>query len=478
MKPIVAVVAVAAAVMLPAGCSLEPAATRGEREHLTKAGTPYALPHERRALPDLPAEPDWTDVLHRAFLANGQLEAAYYEWRAAVDRVAPAAAWPNSNLMLGYEYAFAKGGMKGWNATTISATVEPAMMLTLPIKAQQAGKVALAEAQAAGKRFEAVKYAVQQNVLTTWLEYALAAEKVRLQTENVALLKEVTDIAAGRVRAGGPQQDLLKAQTEYEMARNELGNLQSEALQRRAMLNGLLARAPQAPLAAPSRLPNPRSLAADDARLIAVAVRNNPELAALAHDVAGRSDALELARLAYLPDFSPQISITGNVQQAVGLMVNTPVNLIKIRGGIDAADSSLQQMRAMTRQTKADRAAQFVATLYALRNHERQTAVLQDRVLPAARQTWESSVKGYSSAGISFAELIDTQRTLLQVRVMIAEARIAREKRLAELEALAGLDVETLAKPEVPAEERGASTAAKRPDSATTRPATRTAAAK
>lgn len=439
--------ALCAAAALAAGCSLEPAATKIQRADVDKAGKAYAAQMEKRAIPDLPAQPGWVDVLHRAFLVNGQLEAAYYEWRAAVDRVAPAAAWPNSNLMLGYDYAFMKGGMKGWNATTLTATVDPAMMLTFPVKAQQAGKVALAEAQAAGKRFEAVKFTLQQNVLTTWADYALAGEKVRLQTESVALLASVNDIAAQRVRAGGPQQDLLKAQTELEMARNELGNLESDARQGQAMLNGLLARAPQSPLPAPARLPAPRGLHADDATLIALAVRNNPELATMAHEVAGRTDALEMARLAYLPDLSPQVSITGNVQQMVGMMVNMPVNLVKIQGGIDAADSALRQSRAMTRQTKADRAAQFVATLYALRNHERQTALLNDKILPAARQTWESSVKAYSAAGISFSELIDTQRTLLQVQVMIAEARMAREKKLAELETLAGLDVETVGKP-------------------------------
>ncbi|MCY2925358.1 MAG: TolC family protein, partial [Planctomycetota bacterium] len=189
-------------------------------------------------------------------------------------------------------------------------------------KAQQAGKVALADAQAAGKRFEAVKFTLQQNVLTAWADYALAAEQVRLPSESVALLASANDVAAQRVRAGGPQQDLLKAQTELEMARNELGNIESDVRQSQALLNGLMARAPQAALSPPARLPAPRGLHADDAALIALAVRNNPELAAMAHDVAGRADALELARLAYLPDLSPQVSVTGNVQQMVGMMVS------------------------------------------------------------------------------------------------------------------------------------------------------------
>jgi len=446
MKPILHIAAVLM-LILASGCSLEPRTTPAERQLVERAGRPYDQPFEKRVLPELADRPDWTDVLHRAFLANGQLEAAYFEWKAAMTRVAPAAVWPNSNLQVGFQYAFGKGAMKGWNATTLTAGFDPAVMLTFPVKAEQSGKVALDAARAAGKRFQAAKFSLQQKVLTTWLDYVLTAEKVRIQTENTSLLKTVADIAARRVQAGGPQQDLLKAQTEYDLARNELGNLVSQQTALRAMLNGLLARPPDAALAPPDRLPPPRPLISDDARLIAEGTANNPELGELAHEVAGRDNALELARLAYLPDFSPQFGIEGNVKQVAGMMIGLPTNLIKIRGAIDEAASNLRQTQALLRQGQADRGAQVVATLVALRNNERQVDLLETAVVPKARQLWEASGKAYSAGNISFADLIDSQRTLLQVRLLIAEARTAREKRLAELEALAGVDVETLASP-------------------------------
>jgi outer membrane protein TolC len=67
--------------------------------------------------------------------------------------------------------------------------------------------------------------------------------------------------------------------------------------------------------------------------------------------------------------------------------------------------------------------------------------------MPLAQQALDSSRRAYSVGTLGFADLIDSQRTLLDVRRMIAEARIEREKRLAELEALAGVDIETLARP-------------------------------
>jgi outer membrane protein TolC len=94
-----------------------------------------------------------------------------------------------------------------------------------------------------------------------------------------------------------------------------------------------------------------------------------------------------------------------------------------------------------------DRAAQFVSALYFMRNAERQAGLFQQRVLPAAEQALSSSRQAYAAGTVGFADLIDSQRTLLQVRLMIAEAKIERELRLAELEALAGVDVETLARP-------------------------------
>ena len=55
--------------------------------------------------------------------------------------------------------------------------------------------------------------------------------------------------------------------------------------------------------------------------------------------------------------------------------------------------------------------------------------------------------QNYSTGTSSFLDLIETQRTVLEIRVMIAESQIEREKQLAELEALAGVDIETLAPP-------------------------------
>jgi outer membrane protein TolC len=209
----------------------------------------------------------------------------------------------------------------------------------------------------------------------------------------------------------------------------------------------MLARDGTAPLTLPKALPTARLVNADDAQLIAVAVDQNPDLAALAHQVAGRANALELARLAYLPDIIPSLSITGSISQILGAMIMLPTTLPAIRAAIDDAAAMQRSSEALARQTRHDRAASFVANLYLLRNAERQIAYYQQRVIPATQQLLSTSREEYAAGTLPFADLIDSERMYISVRLMIAEVRIEREKRLAELEALAGVDIEMLGRP-------------------------------
>jgi outer membrane protein, heavy metal efflux system len=442
-----AVCTVAVSALLFSGCVLAPKEAKHEEAALRAAGRPYEQPIQRRALPELPSEPGWQDILHRAFLANGDLEAAYFEWAAAVSRIQQAGAYPNTPITLGFEYAFSGENLKAWDRTTVTVAPDAMENLSFPTKTYQAAKVALDDARAAGERFHAAKFELQRKVLDEYLDYALLAEKARIQRDNAGLLKLVFDTALTRVEAGAPQQEVLRAEIAYRLAENELHTTESGLPQRRAALNAMLAREPDAPLPPPTRVPAPRVVPDDDAVLLAMAVDRNPELAGLAHQVRGRRDALELARMQYIPDFNPLAGFTGSMEQFVGLMVSLPTVIPEIQGGIKEARAELRQMEAMYRQTRLDRAAAFIAAVYALRNSERQATVFERQVLPRAEQAVRVARESYATGGTSFTDVIDIQRTLLDVRLMIAEARTAREKSLAEMEALAGVDIETLSLP-------------------------------
>ena len=69
--------------------------------------------------------------------------------------------------------------------------------------------------------------------------------------------------------------------------------------------------------------------------------------------------------------------------------------------------------------------------------------------MPAVQQLLSNSRQAYAAGAVTFADMIDSERTYVAVRAMVAEAQVEREKRLAELEALAGVDIETLGQPAI-----------------------------
>ena len=427
------------------GCVLAPAGLHEERAKLEEVGSAYEPPLEKRALPELFLQPEWRELLARAFAANGEIEARYFDWKAALERVAIAAGYPNTNLAPSFSYLLSGGQMKAWDRTTVNVGFDPMQNLSLPGKVRKAGEIALQQAREAGRQFAAAKFALQRQVLDNWLELALLEERARIQQRRVDLAAFTIGSAEQRAVLKGGQRDLLYAQVEQREAQIELAKLQSETRASRAMLNGLLARDPDAPLELGPTLPKARVLPVDDATLIAAGVDSNPELQAQTFSVTAREGMLEFARLQYLPDFNPFAGFTGSVVETIGVGVSLPTRLPQIRAGIREATALLSGARAELRQMKLDRRASFVAALYVLRFSETELSFLMQEVAPSTRSIQDSMRQSYATGAANFLELIDALRLLLDVDLAIAEARIERERRLAEIEQLAGIDIETLA---------------------------------
>ena len=51
---------------------------------------------------------------------------------------------------------------------------------------------------------------------------------------------------------------------------------------------------------------------------------------------------------------------------------------------------------------------------------------------PKARQSWETTAQSYAAGLVGLTDVLDTQRTLLTVRLAVAVAQTTREKKLAE----------------------------------------------
>jgi outer membrane protein TolC len=443
--------------LIVAGCVLTPPGTDEERSRLTEAGKPYERPFEERVLPELPEAPGWRDVLRRAFLANGELEAAYFRWRAAVERVDIAGAYPNSNVSVGFSYLFSGENMKSFDRTTFTLGFDPSMNLSLPAKVSQQARVALDEARAAGERLRVTKFDLQRRVLFAWSDYTSRARSIAAVRSDVETLGLLESTAGAAVRSGGTQESVMRARIELEQAQRRLRDLESEQEVARASLNAMLARAPEAPLTPSLTADARRNTDVTDAALVNAAADMFPEVAVSVHELEGRQDALELARRQWFPDISPTFLFTGTVAQAIGAMITLPTMAPAIQAGIRVAEADVHASEALLRQKRADRIGEYVGLLVALRRAQERTAWIEGTLKPTIVALTDLRRRAYEAGAGDLAAVLEARRLLSEAEIAWAESVAQSERALVDIECCLGADIERIenANPALPVPSTG-----------------------
>jgi outer membrane protein TolC len=403
-----------------------------------QAGSPFACPFPQRAIPVLPANARLEDLVRHALLANAEVEAAYWEWRAALERV-PQAGTPDTNLAVFGSHAFGAMG-DAWERTTLGLQTDP--MANIPPRSRlcAAAAQALDEARAAGWRFEQAKWDLRARVYDAWFDYALLAERLRVVERNAELIERIVGSTTTRVEAGrATQQNLLAARTTLDLARSEAATLRSRIPPQRATLNALLSRPPGAPLDPPEALPDVRKFDGTDEGILSLAGARSPLLEGLAAEVRAGASAVAVARTRYLPEFALTGSITGSAVQTLGGMIALPIlRREAIAAAVEETRASLRAVESRRRQTGNDLAARVLLDLYGVRDADRQIDLYRSVLVPRAAQSVELGESGYSVDRTDYLELRDAQRTLLETSYTLAELQAVREKRLADLEAAVG----------------------------------------
>jgi outer membrane protein TolC len=421
--------------VLSGACTMHPPGERLERAAVADAGRAYVHRIDDREIPPLPADASPEQLVNYALMTNAGLEQKYWEWRAALEAV-PQEGTQKTNLMISFNSMISNGSTTA-AMNTLGLGNDPMSNFVLPNKFETAARVALDEARAAGRRFDQARFDLRAKVLTAYAEYALAAELTRLETSNGELLGLIAQVIESRVSTGAAmQQDLLRAENEKALSSNELGVRTAEFVRHRATLNALLNRSPDAPLAVPKAIPVDRPVD-DDASMLAAAARQNPELQALALEIAGRQGSIARAKQEYLPEFGVNISTDlAGVTQSLTSSVMVPVLRYQaIDAGIRQAEANLRGAEAMRVQAGHDLAARVVADLVLLHDVDRQIALYQGTILPRAEQLVTTAQNAFSTGRSTLLELLDAERSLIVLRRMQAELQATRLKQVADLEA-------------------------------------------
>jgi outer membrane protein TolC len=419
------------------GCTVHPPGEHEERDAALKAGKPFEKPVEARQLSPLPDNPTPDQLVQYALLSNADLEQHYWQWRAAIEQIPIDGTQPTS-LAISFGTT-AHDGSLALDRTTLTAANDPMTDIAFPGKLSTAARRSLENARAAGMRFRKAQFELRRRVLSAYDDYALTATLIRLGEHNVQLLRTIATITEARNRSGSAgQQDVFKADNELDLAKNDLETVRSQLPGQRAVLNAFLDRSPTAAMAVPETLPPARPLAESDQDLLDRAAKMNLELVALADEVRAKHENIHLARLQYFPDFDLAAS-TDLKAVTQALMGEFTVPILRdeaLRAGVQQAEANLRAAEAMRRQTKEIIAAELVDDIATLRDADRQLDLLEHTILPRAQQVITLGRAAYQAGGKPLIDLLDSQRSLIDIERLQANLRVIRDKRLAEIESV------------------------------------------
>ena len=353
--------------------------------------------------------------------------------------------------------------------------------IPVPMKLDRRGQMALDELRMALHDLRTVEQRVIADVKRTYFELFVIDRTTALSQENKEVMRGLLEVVRGQLSAGkSEQQDLLRAQVELGSLDGDLIELRQRRTTALAMLNNLLNRPGDTPVEIPARYDLRRVSARLD-RLLAQATSVNPQLARLREQIRRDEAAVELARLAYWPDFKvgfewmameprkpfiPPVDPNTGVRPAVDYMpasgtdmwainvaVNLPVWFEKIEAGIREARHSLSSSRQEYAAAKNMVAYRVRDALARVRSQCELAQLFADTIIPQAKQAYDVSLVGYTAGASDFETLIGSWQKWLAFRIQYYRALGELERSVADLEQAAGVSMVEVESPAAPGDE-------------------------
>jgi outer membrane protein TolC len=445
--------------LLLAGCRGTPTSGEKEARRQVQAVADSYRPEGRRPeLPTLTTNSDLGDFLTYALLNQPQVEAAYFDWLASVERITVARSLPDPQLTFQMDIQ------------QVVTSLMPGLMMNFPGagKLRAAGAVAAAESQA---QFFAFRTACLQSAYAVERAYYplyFLQEKIRVNRENLSLLTDLASLARAQNEVGkATLQDVLRAQTEQERLETEIANLEDARgalLARFKAALGLGANQPAPPV--PQRLES-TALDLTYDKLLEAALAQNTRLKGMAAEVRAAEAAIAQAAKAHMPDAS--LGLMADLKTSPALYrpwgtVTIPLWRAKLAAEVAEAQANKRAGEARLSAEQIALAVAVAEKAFLCREASRNLELLENQLLPKQRQSLEVARSGYLAGQLDFFNLTETEQTLLRFGLDAVEDRTQRALSLAELSLIvqgmppSGAEMGALALPEtIPAAGMGAS---------------------
>lgn len=391
------------------------------------------------------------NIIHRALKNNPEVKQLELQWRATVEKVAQVTALPDPMFQV-TKFIESVETRVGHQEYAFMFSQKIPFWGKLPLK----GKIAYHESLANAWTYRAKQREIILKVKQTFYDLYFIKKAIEINNKETQLLQRIEQIARTYYSTGkGLQQDVIKIQTEITRLANQREILKQQQATLSLTLNSLMGNPTDSTIYEPADFELPEvELNLDELYSLGMTYRD--ELKSAYHIIKKHETAIKLARRDYLPDFTIGANLIkiGEREDLMETQIPPPDD------GKDAVSVSLGinipiwfgRTRAHIRETKyLKRAAEFnlekIKETIELEIRDRYLKLTTDReliqlyetsLIPQAEHSLQSSESAYASGKLTYLELLDSERTLLEVSQAFHRLQADYMKDLAELERAIG----------------------------------------
>jgi cobalt-zinc-cadmium efflux system outer membrane protein len=396
---------------------------------------PSVWASQRPGEPNIPVT--LQEYLRYAAHNNAGLKAAFEQWKAALEQVPQAKSLPDPRFNYGYFIEEVETRVGPQRQRVGITQVFPWFG-----KIEARTDVAAAGAKAAGKRYEAEKLKLFFDVKDAFYEYTYLAGAVEIAGKNLELIRHFEEVARTKyMAAAAGHPDMIRAQVELARLEDQLKTLEDLRGPVVARLNAVLNRRSFGMLPWPAK-EKFQPVRMQRRQLIDLLKAQNPELAALDFELEAAKSKVDLAKKKFYPDVGVGIDSiqTDGGDDAVILMftLNLPVWRDNYKAAHRQAKANVRQRSQQKTQAENTIIARAERTLYDFEDSNRKIKLYGDILIPKAEELLGASETAYQAGTIDFLSLINAQQKLLEFQLRHERAVTDNQKKLAELEMLAG----------------------------------------
>lgn len=379
------------------------------------------------------------DAIHLALAANPDLKAVWLEVQAEEGNVMQAGLFPNPVLTLGSENFGGSGEFSGYGS--VETTVQISQLIELGGKRSKREKVAFLDRDLAGWDYRSKIADVLNRVTEAFIGALASQELLALAEEQAALAAQVLETVSSRVRAGKVSPvEATKARVSQSTAQiaQEAAKRRLEAARKQLAAawgsDTPLFKRVEGRLDVIGPLPSPEELSS--------LASQNPDIARWPTEAEKRAANLALEYARRVPD--PTISF-GTRRLNVGddhafvLAVSFPLPFFdRNQGGILAARRKLDKAEKDRESARVRFSTELAEAYESLSSNHSGVLLMREKVLPDAQAAFEATREGYRQGKFDYLDLLDSQRTLFEVKARYYEALAGYNRATAAIARLTG----------------------------------------